>query len=133
VLCEPPPPQAVAAAAAAAAAPPGALPAPASAPDADARDPETYDDGDFYGQLLREFLESAGTDAAAAAGADALRAGRGAKRRKAVDRRASKGRKLRYTVHEKLVNFMVPVASDPPPFAAQLFANLFGGGGRAAA
>lgn len=53
----------------------------------------------------------------------------GPKQRKAVDRRASKGRKLRYHVHEKLVNFMAPVELAAPQYAAQLFSNLFGGGG----
>lgn len=44
-----------------------------------------------------------------------------------MDRRASKGRKLRYQVMEKLVHFMAPVQrSEPPALAAQLFANLFG-------
>ncbi len=52
---------------------------------------------------------------------------RGRKRRKQVDRRASKGRKLRYHVHEKLVNFVAPrQPAVEPAFAAQLFANLFG-------
>jgi protein AATF/BFR2 len=50
----------------------------------------------------------------------------GRKHRKLVDRRASKGRKIRYNVQDKLVNFMAPVTSEPPLFAAQLFANLFG-------
>lgn len=35
----------------------------------------------------------------------------------------------RYQVHDKLVNFMAAVASEPPAFAAQLFANLFGTSG----
>lgn len=61
-----------------------------------------------------------------------LRAVQGPKQRKAVDRRASKGRKLRYHVHEKLVNFMAPVELAAPQYAAQLFSNLFGGGGGAA-
>ena len=54
----------------------------------------------------------------------------GPKQRKAVDRRASKGRKLRYHVHEKLVNFVVPVELQPTQFASQLLTNLFGGGSR---
>jgi protein AATF/BFR2 len=53
----------------------------------------------------------------------------GPKRRKAVDRRASKGRKLRYHIHEKLVNFATPVELQAPQFAPNVFANLFGGGG----
>lgn len=47
------------------------------------------------------------------------------KRRKLVDRRASKGRKLRYHVMEKLVGFMAPAELVAPPFAEQLFGNLF--------
>lgn len=52
----------------------------------------------------------------------------GPKRRKNVDRRASKGRKLRYHVQEKLVNFMTPAESigSAPTLAVQLFNNLFG-------
>ena len=47
---------------------------------------------------------------------------------KVVDRRASKGRKLRYNVHEKLVNFMVPVPHERTSAAVdQLFSGLFGG------
>jgi protein AATF/BFR2 len=52
-------------------------------------------------------------------------AARPAKRRKLVDRRASKGRKIRFHTMEKLVNFMAPADLVPPPFAEQLFANLF--------
>lgn len=52
----------------------------------------------------------------------------GPKQRKVVDRRASKGRKLRYHIHEKLVNFMAPVELEAPQYASQLFSNLFGGG-----
>jgi protein AATF/BFR2 len=51
------------------------------------------------------------------------------RRRKAVDRRASKGRKLRFDVHDKLVGFMA--ADDrggTPPLARQLVGALFGGG-----
>ncbi|KAK9806267.1 hypothetical protein WJX72_007880 [[Myrmecia] bisecta] len=51
---------------------------------------------------------------------------KGAKKRKLVDRRASKGRKLRYHVQEKLVNFMAPVQAETPAVTMQLFSNLFG-------
>lgn len=51
-----------------------------------------------------------------------------ARARKLVDRRASKGRKIRYTVQPKLVNFMVP---RPPEhddhLTDELFSALFGG------
>ncbi|KAG1668572.1 hypothetical protein FOA52_007306 [Chlamydomonas sp. UWO 241] len=83
---------------------------------------QSYDDGEFYQQLLREFLSREGGPGGAGGAGD----GRGAKRRKVVDRRASKGRKIRYHVQDKLVNFMASTTIEPPPFAAQLFANLFG-------
>ena len=51
----------------------------------------------------------------------------GPKQRKLVDRRASKGRKLRYHIHEKLVNFMAPTELQAPQYASNIFANLFGG------
>ncbi|KAL6764675.1 apoptosis-antagonizing transcription factor [Haematococcus lacustris] len=85
------------------------------------RDPETYDDSELYQQLLKEFLEFSAAGGAAGLSGPAG----GAKKRKLVDRRASKGRKIRYNVQEKLVNFMAPVNIDPPPFTEQLFANLF--------
>ena len=51
----------------------------------------------------------------------------GKKKRKQVDRRASKGRKLRYHIQDKLVNFMAPVEPAGHEIAAQLFGSLFGG------
>jgi protein AATF/BFR2 len=53
------------------------------------RDEETFDDGDFYQQLLQEFLDRGGS------GGGQLLA-RPPKKRKLVDRRASKGRKIRW-------------------------------------
>jgi protein AATF/BFR2 len=55
-----------------------------------------------------------------------LAAVRPPKRRKVVDRRASKGRKLRFHTLDKLVGFMAPTQLVAPPFAEQLFGNLFG-------
>lgn len=57
-----------------------------------------------------------------------------AKTRKVVDRRASKGRKVRYHVMQKLVNFMVPVEDKYPEAddrISALFTNLFGRASRA--
>jgi protein AATF/BFR2 len=54
-----------------------------------------------------------------------LASARPAKRRKVVDRRASKGRKLRFHTMDKLVGFMAPRELILPPFAEQLFGNLF--------
>lgn len=51
----------------------------------------SFDDGEFYQQLLKEFLSRAG----AGAGPGGAAAAPSQKRRKVVDRRASKGRKIR--------------------------------------
>ncbi|KAI9800904.1 MAG: rRNA-processing protein bfr2 [Piccolia ochrophora] len=76
-----------------------------------------YDDADFYQLLLRSLLEQRASSASSFANhtqtttadglTDAL-ASREAKVRKKVDTRASKGRKMRFTVQEKLQNFMAP-------------------------
>jgi protein AATF/BFR2 len=46
-----------------------------------------------------------------------------------VDRKASKGRKIRYTVHDKLQNFMFPIPTVNPSSVTidsdRLFASLF--------
>lgn len=52
------------------------------------------------------------------------------KKRKNVDRRASKGRKIRYTTMQKLVHFMVPADAPPEREVSALFTNLFGHGQR---
>lgn len=96
-----------------------------------AEDVKIYDDVDFYSLLLKELLEQRGADSVAAASVD-LTSGvdlrRAAKTKKQVDTKASKGRKLRYTVHEKLQNFMAPedrrMWSDRQ--ADDLFGSLFG-------
>ncbi|KAM3346976.1 hypothetical protein ACQJBY_021141 [Aegilops geniculata] len=87
-------------------------------------DPELIDDSEFYHQLLKEFLESCDNGASESA-FYALRK-KQHKKRKLVDRRASKSRKIRYSVHEKIANFMAPVPMTVPPMASKLFENLFG-------
>ncbi|KAM0863090.1 hypothetical protein ACQ4PT_044819 [Festuca glaucescens] len=91
-------------------------------------DPELIDDSEFYHQLLKEFLESC--DGASESAFYALR--KKQQKRKLVDRRASKSRKIRYNVHEKLANFMAPVPITVPPMASKLFENLFGMGNQKA-
>ncbi|KAF7071572.1 hypothetical protein CFC21_076851 [Triticum aestivum] len=93
-------------------------------------DPELIDDSEFYHQLLKEFLESCDTGASESA-FYALRK-KQHKKRKLVDRRASKSRKIRYSVHEKIANFMAPVPMTVPPMASKLFENLFGMGNQKA-
>ncbi|KAJ3192567.1 hypothetical protein HK101_006306 [Irineochytrium annulatum] len=98
-----------------------------------AYDSQIFDDGDFYSQLLKELVESRMRDVD-----DPLMLGmkwvelkqlqEKQKKKKNVDPRASKGRRLRYQPHEKLLSFMAP---EPrmrwdEELAGELFNNLFG-------
>ena len=116
---------------------------------------DIYDDTDFYGSLLQTFLEqrsqqgsslggggvgemlAMGNGANTAAGlatdrplffAPRWEAAKAAKVKKVVDTRASKGRKLKYTVHEKLQNFMAPEnrCGWDERQTDELFGSLFG-------
>ncbi|KAK8625021.1 hypothetical protein V6N13_089903 [Hibiscus sabdariffa] len=87
-------------------------------------DPELLDDSEFYQQLLKEFFESVDPTSSETAFYALKRLQ--TKKRKIVDRRASKSRKIRYHVHEKIVNFMAPEPMKLPPMAPKLFENLFG-------
>ncbi|KAI3448873.1 hypothetical protein Pfo_005538 [Paulownia fortunei] len=87
-------------------------------------DPELLDDSEFYQQLLKEFFETIDPSSSETAFYALKRLQ--TKKRKIVDRRASKSRKIRYHVHEKIVNFMAPQPADIPPMASKLFENLFG-------
>ncbi|KAJ1283057.1 hypothetical protein BS78_03G098900 [Paspalum vaginatum] len=87
-------------------------------------DPELIDDSEFYQQLLKEFLESC--DKGASESTFYAMRKQQVKKRKLVDRRASKSRKIRYHVHEKITNFMAPEPMLLPPMAPKLFENLFG-------
>lgn len=80
------------------------------------KDSEVFDDSDFYSALLKELIERrsgvgiSNGDGAGATAAMMLSGLNGGKKKKAnVDTRASKGRKLRYEVNEKIVNFMPPI------------------------
>ncbi|XP_059633879.1 uncharacterized protein LOC132276465 isoform X2 [Cornus florida] len=87
-------------------------------------DPELLDDSEFYQQLLKEFFETFDPTSSETAFYALKRLQ--TRKRKIVDRRASKSRKIRYNVHEKIVNFMAPQPMDLPPMAPKLFENLFG-------
>ncbi|XP_075051817.1 protein AATF isoform X2 [Mixophyes fleayi] len=77
-------------------------------------DEEIFDDDDFYHQLLRELIERKTTSVDPN---DQVAMGRQwltiqklrSKIKKKVDTKASKGRKVRYHVHSKLVSFMAPI------------------------
>jgi protein AATF/BFR2 len=93
-----------------------------------------YDDADFYGLLLQSLLEQRSADSIAASSSISLSLPTGfqmrreAKTKKNVDTKASKGRKMRYTVHEKLENFMAPEDRNvwQERAADELFGSLFG-------
>ncbi|KFB51634.1 AGAP007394-PA-like protein [Anopheles sinensis] len=94
-------------------------------------DAEIYDDSDFYHQLLRELIEyktnTTDSPQEMANKLAELQKMRN-KMKKTVDTRASKGRKIRYVVHNKLVNFMAPVQDYDWTNEAkdELFGSLFG-------
>ncbi|THV78469.1 TRAUB-domain-containing protein [Aureobasidium pullulans] len=106
----------------------------ASAATPDSGPSHIYDDADFYGLLLQSLLEQRSADsiAASASSTISINAGfqmrREAKTKKNVDTKASKGRKMRYTVQEKLQNFMAPEDRNvwAERAADELFGSLFG-------
>ncbi|CAG7730599.1 unnamed protein product [Allacma fusca] len=94
-------------------------------------DPEIFDDDDFYHQLLRELIDRKTSNVT-----DPVQLSRHwlqiqklrSKLKRNVDTRASKGRKIRYDVHPKLVNFMASYDnSDMTENAVnELMSSLFG-------
>jgi protein AATF/BFR2 len=98
-----------------------------------------YDDNDFYQEMLKELVESRIADSGnffylivqdpALLGMkwSSIKLSR-KKKKKVVDTRASKGRKIRYDPHEKLENFMapVPVSNWHDEMSEELFGSLFG-------
>ena len=93
---------------------------------------EIFDDDDFYHKLLRELIErktSCVTDPIAL-GQQWLQLQKlRAKVKKKVDTRASKGRKTRFDIHAKLINFMAPTYPSSAIISEEakneLFASLF--------
>lgn len=99
-----------------------------------------YDDSKIYQHMLRDFValgasggSSGKTSLAADAAAERLRRAKQKKKglsAKDVDRKASKGRKIRYTVNPKLENFTFPVSRPVPSIGDDdWFRSLFGGAG----
>ncbi|KAL0589704.1 hypothetical protein ABG067_002253 [Albugo candida] len=83
-----------------------------------------YDDAEFYQHLLKEFVDQ---NTEAGGWQAALRQRINRKKRKLVNRKASKGRQIRYVVHPKLENFMFPEPHAKPSMDIdELFKSLFG-------
>lgn len=98
-------------------------------------DASIYDDADFYTLLLRELVDQRMNDSHATTSIthsngtnktiiSSLPNHRDLKIKKRVDTKASKGRKMRYTVHEKLQNFMAP--EDRGSWGERQRGELFG-------
>ncbi|KAG5881302.1 hypothetical protein JTB14_016173 [Gonioctena quinquepunctata] len=97
----------------------------------DEHNSEIFDDDDFYHQLLRELIEVKSTDIT-----DPVQLGRQwiqlqnmrSKMKRKIDTRATKGRKIRYAVHTKLVNFMAPMDNNlwTEESKTELYGSLFG-------
>ena len=98
-----------------------------------------YDDADFYALLLRELIDhkktytkstssdlSSAAISVATAPSNLLRNNKS--KRVNVDTKASKGRKMKYVVHEKIQNFMAPInlGTWETRQAEELFAGLLG-------
>lgn len=94
-----------------------------------------YDDGPFYQSLLRDLITArtaAGTDSTIGDGTYLPpKLHISGSRAKKVDTKASKGRKVRYNVHEKLQDFMAVEDRGTWEDAArtEFFASLFGNRG----
>ncbi|XP_041791581.1 protein AATF [Chelmon rostratus] len=96
-------------------------------------DEDIFDDDDFYHQLLRELIER---KTSAADPNDQVAMGKQwlaiqklrSKIKKKVDTKASKGRKVRFHIHSKLVNFMAPIdhSSMSDEARSELYRSLFG-------
>lgn len=98
----------------------------------DSYDTEIFDDGDYYQQLLKELIESRMGDhedpVQMALKLAQLKQLQNQKSRKTVDTKASKGRKIRYQVQEKIQNFMAaePRGTWHDEMIQELFSTLFG-------
>lgn len=88
-------------------------------------EPEVFDDSAFYQQLLKSLIEEDGSTDPTEAARNWLKSRDQNKKRKVYDRKASKDRVLKFTVHEKLVDFVAPTEQQPPDYADNLFKNLF--------
>ncbi|XP_014205197.1 protein AATF [Copidosoma floridanum] len=95
-------------------------------------DSEIFDDDDFYHQLLKELIEFKSIDIQ-----DPLKLSQQwvqlqnmrSKMKRKIDTKATKGRRLRYNVHQKLVNFMAPITVNDTwtnHAKNELYSSLFG-------
>ncbi|KAJ1733444.1 rRNA-processing protein bfr2 [Coemansia sp. Benny D160-2] len=95
-------------------------------------DMEIFDDTDFYQQLLRELIESRMVDSTDPTGSLGVRWAavkqQSRSKKRVIDRGASKDRKIRYQVMEKIQNFMPPIPAGTwhEDMVNELFSTLLG-------
>jgi protein AATF/BFR2 len=97
-------------------------------------DENIYDDSDFYEFLLKEFFNSQEIDDSQNTNNRydltiqyLLNRKNKIKSNKKIDQKASKNRKLRFDVHEKIVNFMTPEPNLNEMGRDEIIGSLFGG------
>jgi protein AATF/BFR2 len=92
-------------------------------------DMEIFDDGDYYQQLLKEFIDSRMNESGEMSSRlEQLKQLQKKKSKKNVDTKASKGRKIRYEIQEKIQNYMAPEPRGDwhEEMKEELFASLLG-------
>ena len=72
-------------------------------------DEEVYDDNDFYQMHLKEFISSSAINDLERTNIETKLSFKPKKKQRNVDTKASKGRRLKFTPHSKLLNFMAPI------------------------
>ena len=72
-------------------------------------DEEVYDDNDFYQMQLKEFISSSAINDLERTNLETKLSFKSKKTQRKVDTKASKGRRLKFTPHSKLLNFMAPI------------------------
>lgn len=89
-------------------------------------DPEIYDDGDFYQQILKEVVENGKDMLSINPLAESAKVKQRIKKKKA-NKKEGNGRRLNYQVHEKLVGFMTPKTNSTDLLwsTSNLFSSLF--------
>ncbi|KAJ2835797.1 rRNA-processing protein bfr2, partial [Coemansia sp. 'formosensis'] len=96
------------------------------------RDVEIFDDTDFYQQLLRELIESRMVDSNDPTSSLGVRWAavkqQSRSKKRTMDNKSSKGRKIRYHVIEKLQSFMPPIPAGTwhEDMVNELFSSLLG-------
>lgn len=81
-----------------------------------------YDDREFYRTLLREIIETGDAPGGGLRYAQLSKQGRVKKKKRGI----SKGKRVKYDIHDKMVGFLAPVPLPDPGPIDEIIANLFG-------